>query len=228
MAIVYQHRRKDTNEVFYIGIGKDIARPYIKQHRNIHWHRIVNKCGYEVDILINGCSYQEAKEIEVGMIKDLGRRDLNTGHLVNMTNGGEGILGYIVTQEIKNALSKSAIIRFSKKEEREKTSESTKLAMKRPEVVLATSKAQIKRFAKEENRQKTSESTKLAMKRPDVRKKVLETNKRIGLIIASLKTMYKETKEKRVPQSEIEKYTIEGWTLGRCPNFKLGRKKGNI
>ena len=27
MAVVYQHRRNDTNDVFYIGIGKNKKRP---------------------------------------------------------------------------------------------------------------------------------------------------------------------------------------------------------
>ncbi len=34
MAIVYQHRRKDTNEIFYIGIGKNTNRAYNKYSRS--------------------------------------------------------------------------------------------------------------------------------------------------------------------------------------------------
>ena len=33
MAIVYQHRREDTNEVFYIGIGETLKRAYQKKAR---------------------------------------------------------------------------------------------------------------------------------------------------------------------------------------------------
>ena len=92
MAIVYQHRRKDTNEVFYIGIGNKIKRAYSKHNRNTHWRNIVNSVGYQIDILINGCSYDEAKKVEIGLIKDYGRRDLGLGPLVNMTDGGDGII----------------------------------------------------------------------------------------------------------------------------------------
>lgn len=37
MAVVYQHRRKDTNEIFYIGMGRDINRAYSKHSRNKYY-----------------------------------------------------------------------------------------------------------------------------------------------------------------------------------------------
>jgi hypothetical protein len=89
MAIVYQHRRKDNNEVFYIGIGKTINRAY-SYGRNPHWNQIADNVGYEIDILINGCSWNDACEIEKGLIKEYGRKDLGLGSLVNMTDGGDG------------------------------------------------------------------------------------------------------------------------------------------
>jgi len=54
MAIVYQHRRKDTNEVFYVGIGKDRGRAFSKIGRNYYWRNVVKKVGYESDVLIEG------------------------------------------------------------------------------------------------------------------------------------------------------------------------------
>ena len=91
MAIVYQHRRKDTNEVFYIGISHEKYRPYSKLSRNVTWKSIVNKHGYEVDILISGCSWEDACKIEKALIKDYGRADLELGPLVNLTEGGDGV-----------------------------------------------------------------------------------------------------------------------------------------
>lgn len=91
MAIVYQHRRKDNNSVFYIGIGKNKNRAYSKVNRNDYWYNITNKVGYEIDILIDGCTWEQACEIEKGMVSSYGRHDLDTGLLVNMTDGGEGI-----------------------------------------------------------------------------------------------------------------------------------------
>jgi hypothetical protein len=107
MAIVYQHRRLDTNEIFYIGVGKDKKRAYSKSGRNIHWQRIVNKYGYQVDILINGCRYDEARNVEIGMIKDFGRSDLGLGSLVNKTDGGEGNIN--PSKETRKKLSDSKI-----------------------------------------------------------------------------------------------------------------------
>ena len=91
MAIVYQHRRRDTNEVFYIGIGTGRKRAYSKNHRNDRWYKVINKVGYEVDVLIEGISWEKACEIEVGMIASYGRSDKGLGTLVNMTDGGDGV-----------------------------------------------------------------------------------------------------------------------------------------
>lgn len=89
MAIVYQHRRKDNNQVFYIGIGRNKYRAYSKSGRNRHWHNIVNKVGYEVDILIDGCKMSEAKYIEVNLISQIGQVCFKSGPLVNITKGGD-------------------------------------------------------------------------------------------------------------------------------------------
>jgi len=60
---VYQHRRKDTNEVFYVGIGtKD--RPFNKNGRNIFWKRIIKKTDYSIEILVHSCSKENAIILE--------------------------------------------------------------------------------------------------------------------------------------------------------------------
>lgn len=91
MAVVYAHIRKDTDQIFYIGIGKNKERAHSQTNRNKHWKRIVNKVGYEVVILKEGVTWEEACNLEKSLIKEYGRRDLGVGTLVNMTDGGEGI-----------------------------------------------------------------------------------------------------------------------------------------
>lgn len=43
MAIVYTHRRNDTNDVFYVGIGKTKRRPYSYRNRNKYCLEFRNK-----------------------------------------------------------------------------------------------------------------------------------------------------------------------------------------
>lgn len=94
MAIVYLHKRKDNNDVFYVGIGKSTERAYSKDSRNTHWHSLVKKYGYLVDITHNDIIYDEAFGIEKYLIEFYGRKDLNKGYLVNKTDGGEGFLNF--------------------------------------------------------------------------------------------------------------------------------------
>jgi hypothetical protein len=91
MFTVYRHRRIDTNEIFYVGIGKVKTRPYSKHNRNPLWYNIVNKTDYIVEILYTDLTSDDAKELEMFLISEYGRRDLGTGPLVNMTNGGDGV-----------------------------------------------------------------------------------------------------------------------------------------
>lgn len=91
MAVVYSHN-KPCGEVFYVGIGQDEKRAYDKQKRSNYWKKIAVKYGYEVKIVKEDISYEEAREVEIFMIDFYGRRDLGKGTLCNMTDGGEGRL----------------------------------------------------------------------------------------------------------------------------------------
>lgn len=88
---VYEHRRLSTGEVFYIGIGSQVKfrRAYSKSDRKKYWHNIVAQ-GHFVNIFATRLTKSEAVKIEVSLIKLHGRKDLKTGTLVNVTNGGEG------------------------------------------------------------------------------------------------------------------------------------------
>jgi hypothetical protein len=95
MAVIYRHIRLDTNNVFYIGIGKNENRAYHKHSRNRYWYNIINKTEYEVQILKRDLSWVDACELEKLLISYYGRKDLGLGTLVNMTDGGDGIIGQI-------------------------------------------------------------------------------------------------------------------------------------
>jgi hypothetical protein len=106
MAVVYQHIRKDTNQIFYIGIGKTEKRAYSKHDRSVLWNRYVNKFGYNIEILHKDISWEESCNLEMLYIKNYGRINNHTGILVNLTNGGDGIKGYLHTDETKEFLRK--------------------------------------------------------------------------------------------------------------------------
>ena len=75
MAVVYRHIREDTNEVFYIGIGKTDKRSYEKnRHRSDFWKNIA-KNGFKVDIIFDDLTWEEAGEKEKEFILLYGRKD---------------------------------------------------------------------------------------------------------------------------------------------------------
>lgn len=115
---LYRHIRLDTNEVFYIGIGtkserkyhthvNEYSRAYIKntKGRTLFWHRVANKTNYEVEIIFEHEDYEFIKEKEKEFIKLYGRRDLGLGTLVNLTDGGDGVLGSVKSEENRKNIS---------------------------------------------------------------------------------------------------------------------------
>jgi len=110
MAYVYRHIRLDKNEPFYIGIGSDneYKRANTNTRRNKHWINI-SKFGYEVDILFDDLTWDEACVKEKEFISLYGRKDKNKGSLCNLTDGGDGCLGRIVTfsEESKRKMSEA-------------------------------------------------------------------------------------------------------------------------
>ena len=71
MAIVYQHRRVDTNQVFYIGIGMTEKRAASHRVRNKMWHSVVEKAGgFEYDVIHHSLSWSEACAEERNLIAE--------------------------------------------------------------------------------------------------------------------------------------------------------------
>ena len=106
MAIVYQHRRKDNNKVFYVGIGKHEKRAFDKSRRYKAWKDLVKNRGYIVEITHKDIIWEEACAIEKYLISFYGRRDLGLGDLVNMTDGGEGLKNLSESSRSKMASQK--------------------------------------------------------------------------------------------------------------------------
>jgi hypothetical protein len=99
--VVYAYCRKDGT-FYYIGKGRP-RRPYGKRREGIKPPRDRDR----ILILHSGLSEQTAFVFEEKLILFYGRKDLGTGLLRNMTNGGEGVSGWIPDEEWRKKKSES-------------------------------------------------------------------------------------------------------------------------
>jgi hypothetical protein len=97
---VYAYLRSTDNTPYYIGKGKG-NRAWSKTH-NV----TVPTDKSKIVLLQENMSDSEAKELEIKLISEFGRKDLGTGILRNLTNGGEGCSGRILSDETKQKLRK--------------------------------------------------------------------------------------------------------------------------
>jgi ribosomal protein L37AE/L43A len=127
MSYIYKHTRKDTNEVFYIGIGKALNRIQSKLSRNPMWHNIVNKTEYVAEMIEDGLTWEEACIKEKELISFYGRRDLGIGTLVNMTDGGDGMNN--PNQQIRLRMAVNKGQKIHTEESKRKIGEATRIRM---------------------------------------------------------------------------------------------------
>lgn len=196
MKCLYRHRRLDNFEIFYIGIG-DSKRPYVKSGKSTWWKNIVNKTEYQVEIVAENLTWEDACELEILLIKEYGRKNLDLGNLVNLTDGGDGAQNMIVSNEtrLKNSeAAKRTVNRKGKKssiKERERLSELHRgnkycLGVKRSEETKRNiSEAQKGRTLSEEWKNNISKSLK--------GRKISEKNKQITIERKSIKVICIET-----------------------------------
>jgi hypothetical protein len=96
---VYAHHKPGDDIPF--NIGKGTGRRAWKKERayNPRWKNIVNKYGFEVRIVAEHLTEDQALWLEVHQIAAWGRADQGKGPLVNLTDGGEGRSGHIPSKE---------------------------------------------------------------------------------------------------------------------------------
>ena len=233
MAIVYEHLRNDTNEVFYVGIGVKEGRAFEKHGRNPHWHNIVNKAGYTVNIVYKDIEHDEAKQIEILLIEKYGRKDLGLGNLVNMTDGGEGALGVIISEETRQKLSKANKGKPKSEEHIKKISEANKGKTLSEETRQKMSERQkgekhhnFGKATSEEVRKKMSEASKGKPKSEEHIKKMSESRKgekhhNFG------KTTSEETRQKMSKAQKGEKNHMFGKNRSDETRQKMSKAKRN-
>lgn len=93
---VYIHKSLDGTP-FYVGKGVKY-RAFSKAGRSLYWRRVSSR-GFSVEFAQKNMTEIDAFTLEQALIKSIGCRIYNNGSLVNLTQGGEGASGRIVSEE---------------------------------------------------------------------------------------------------------------------------------
>ena len=94
----YAYLREDKTPYY---IGKGTGKRIYSTNKRIKPPKDKSRIIY----LKQNLTEEEAFKREVYMIDVFGRKDLGTGILVNMTNGGEGASGWVPSEENKKNIS---------------------------------------------------------------------------------------------------------------------------
>lgn len=106
------------HEPFYVGYGRG-NRKYFhlnesktkKNSLKLNKIRKLNSLNLKPIILTykENLSEENAKKLEIEIITSIGRVNLNTGPLSNLTNGGDGTSGLVFSKELREKLSKAKL-----------------------------------------------------------------------------------------------------------------------
>jgi hypothetical protein len=100
---VYEHIRRDTGAIFYIGKGHG-NRHCSKRNRNQYWHNVVNKAGgFDFRVVVEDDSEEL---ILLAEIEKISQMRMLGALLVNLTDGGQGITGLKHSEESRRLISK--------------------------------------------------------------------------------------------------------------------------
>ena len=133
-------------EPFYVGKGQNDQWIYHLAESNFNFNkynqlklnkiRKIKKETGEVPIIVKvkeNLLESESFDLETELIKTIGRIDLGTGPLTNLTDGGEGTSGYIFTEEDRKKLREARKEIKQSEKTRKKRSEKLKLWWSNPE-----------------------------------------------------------------------------------------------
>jgi hypothetical protein len=165
-------------------IESDSQHPYKIYIIHYLWRKGLK---YKTEIAHKNLLEKDAIKLEIELIAFYGRKDNGTGILSNMTNGGDGVSGWIMTEERKAIQSKNSKGRKHTDESKRKISESHKKLPFRP--------------LDEEHKKKIGKAMKGRVLTDEWKEKIRQSN--------SGKKRSEETK-KRISKSQIgRKYSQE-------------------
>jgi len=202
---------------FYIGKGKKnrykVSEHMNKSSSNNFLKNKIRKVGtnnIKIQFLHKNISEEESFQFEIFYIELYGRRDLGTGALCNLTNGGEGNSGYIMSDETKQKLSDLNKGKVLSTETKQKISKARKDIPLSDETKQKLSDLNRGRIVSDETRQKLVAASKGHIVSDETRQKMRDTQKG--------RTHSDETKRK------ISK-GMNGKNLGK-PAWNKGKKIG--
>lgn len=132
--IYYVYVYLDLDNIpFYVGKGKG-SRYYISMHldknnSNRLLKNKIRKVGNEnivIEFILKNVCEGCALCCEIDLIATIGRRDLGLGTLCNLTDGGEGLSGHIMSSEQKKKISRALKGHKTSEETKQKISEANK------------------------------------------------------------------------------------------------------
>ena len=222
----YAYLREDKTP-YYIGKGKG-NRAYKKHRKGIG----VPKDKSRIIFLKQNLTEEEAFRHEIYMIAVFGRKDLGTGILHNLTDGGDGASGYVFSEETKRKQSEAHkgnttwLGKTHSEETKRKMSDTRKGKTHSEETKRKQSEAKKGKTFSEESKRKMSEAQKGKSLSEETRRKMSETRK--GKIPS--KETRRKLSEARKGQSKGRKWWNDGCgnckMMLECPGdgWRLGRK----
>lgn len=141
-------------EPFYVGKGKEdrmyhhLFESNLKGEKNKHKSNKIKKLLKQnikpyIEIIYKNIPETDALNLEIELIAKWGRADLYKGPLTNMTNGGEGSSGLIMSKEARKKISEAAKRQICSAETRAKISKIHKGKKQSPEHITKRTQKRI-------------------------------------------------------------------------------------
>ena len=210
----YAYLREDRTP-YYIGKGQG-NRAYRRSKKDIKPPKDKSR----IIFLKQNITEEEAFKHEIYMIAVFGRIDLGTGILHNRTDGGDGVSGYVCSEETKKKISEAKKGKTASEETKRNMSEAHKGRTHSEESRIKMSEAQKGKPVSEETKRKISEARKG------------KTSNRKGVILSE-ETKRNMSESHKNPSEETRKKISEaskGNTnmLGKTHSEETKRKIGEV